>query len=153
MTIALDVWHVVFQFLHADAAASVRLLGAMAQLWREKKDQRDFWVRMESRLPNHQRYLAYKAANKHLGIRRRVMSWTHYCDSPCSRCRTDLFMVCTGTFPVRLKLCYACKNHALISEPALHYWFPYWKKPFRFCWIPTASGLRVRHYAFRDLKF
>lgn len=156
MTLPQELWDNVFFHLNADPLASIRLMRAAAHLWRMQRNNKEFWVRMESLLPNHNRYLAYKAVNKHLGIQKRVLAWANYCDSGCSKCQVDLFGMCTGTFPVRLKLCYKCKGHELIAETALDTWFPYWRaapgrKSLRYCWVTLPSGQKTRHYASRDI--
>ena len=151
-----EIWDIVFGHLHFSALASVRLLVTSRHLWLSKKDDAAYWQHIETILPHHIHYEAFRAMHKHMGLRRRVLAWASYCDSGCSACKAPLFGLCTGTFSVHMKLCYKCKHRNLVSDWELNRYTPYalalaFRSRLRFCWIPYPSGERVRHYRRKDI--
>ena len=146
-----ELWDIVFRHLHFHALASVRLLVTMRHLWVSKKHDLAYWQHMESILPHHSHYEAFRAMHKHMGTWRRVLAWASYCDSHCSMCKVPLFGLCTCTFAIQVKLCYKCKGSVLISEWEISRYMPHalvlaLRTKLRYCWIPYPNGERVRHY-------
>ena len=151
-----ELWDIVFQHLHFSALASIRMVVATRQLWVAKKHDAAYWQHMETILPHHSHYEAFRAMNKHMGLRRRVLAWASYCDGGCNSCKTSLFGICTATFPLRMKLCYQCKQHNVISEWELSRYVPHalllaLRSDLRYCWIAFPSGERVRHYKRKEV--
>jgi len=146
-----EIWDHVFSFVLSDSMAAIRLLLAKRHLYFEYKYNHAFWTVVEAGLPHQHHYASYKAVNKHLGLRRRVVSWAKYCDSRCSKCKCDLFGHTTGTFALMVKLCYGCKSRELISEPEIQRYLPaampLVHARLKYCWVPWGSRhIPTRHY-------
>jgi hypothetical protein len=146
-----ELWDIVLGNLLSDSTATVRLILAKRRFYYEKKGDIQFWSILEAGLPHQNQYRAYKALNKHMGITRRVIAWTLYCDANCSLCRNILFGQATGTFALKIKLCHSCKSRELVSEfflqknlPAV---IPIIPARLKFCWLPHGiNNLPMKHY-------
>ena len=152
-----EIWDMVFKHLHFSALASIRMVVSCKHLWVAKKHDVAYWQHVETILPHHSHYEAFRAMNKHMGLRRRVLAWASYCDSGCNMCKISLFGFCTATFPIRMKLCYNCKHNSLISEWELGRYAPHalllaLRSDLRYCWIAFPSGERVRHYRRKEVQ-
>lgn len=131
-----------------DAMSSLRLVRASKSLWIKYKYESLFWISLEADLLFQGKYMAFRAVNKHLGCRRRVLKWSTYLESPCSRCDCPLFHICTGTFPINLKLCNNCQSANLITEEAIARYIPYYlvlevRRRVKYCWIVNIYNRRV----------
>jgi len=140
-----ELWPAVLDHLQNDGPASVRLVTAVASLYRAKKSDREFWKRAELMVRHWARYMAFRSLNSHLGLQRRVMSWVFYCDSRCNVCGCNLFGQCTGTFPLRVKLCRSCCVSHLISERELCHTvnvgtLQYIRFTFKYCYIAMSDN-------------
>lgn len=148
-----EIWELVFDNIQTDALATVRLMLAHRHLYYKYRDDQSMWMSLETLLPHPSRYMAYKAVNKHMGVARRVISWATYCDSVCCICNVDLYGKCSGTFALRVKLCYPCKCKILISEEEVCLLgMPPLPPSIRYCWLPHGPKHRnVKHYLRKEV--
>ena len=131
-----------------DAMSSSRLVRASKSLWFKYKYESLFWISLEADLLFQGKYMAFRSVNKHLGCRRRVLKWSTYLESPCSKCDCSLFHICTGTFPINLKLCNNCQSAHLMTEEAISRYIPYYlvlevRRRVKYCWIVNIYNRRV----------
>lgn len=136
-----ELWPVILDMIQGDARASVRLIAAVAALYRAKRRDRFFWERLEFCLPHYSHYQCFRNINRHLGLQRRIMSWVFYCDSPCKGCRRSLFGQSTGTFPLKAKYCTKCWSSHLVGERELHYrgYYLRYYPGVNFCMLPLYN--------------
>ena len=144
-----DVLDIVFE--HCDVPSKLRLSRAVRSVWKKIRYDVFFWLYAETLLPNQYRYIAFRAIHQHMGIKRRCITWSHYCDMDCSGCGLDLFGVCTGTFGLRKKFCLVCQRQYLVAETELQSWVPQWslyrvREVLTYCWLPNRYNYNVRHY-------
>jgi len=139
MTHIVEIWQIVLHHLHDDAHASVRLMMAVPGLF---PTSNVYWIRLEASLQHRHYYSLFCKLNKHLGVARRVVSWAAFCDGRCNACLLDMHGECTATFPLRTKLCPACRHRLLVCEWALPWAVPH----ARYCWLHVDGGRKARFF-------
>jgi len=144
-----DIFEIILK--HCDAVSSVRLVRAIKYFYVSKKTDFNFWTQLEARMPHFNKYNMYKIINKHMGVRRRILSWTSYFDAPCSLCHLPLFQTCTDTFPLRLKLCNNCRQDHIITEEVISRYLPFYvilnvRQNVNYCFLMNNNNRKVRSY-------
>jgi hypothetical protein len=139
--------------MKCDVLASARLIRASKALWNKYKYETLFWVALETDLLFVSKYIAFRAMNKHLGCRRRILKWTSYLDNPCSHCKCDMFLMCPPTFPIHVKLCNNCLSTQLITEDSFNRFVPYYivlemRHKLKHCWITPNQNTTRRVCAY-----
>ena len=126
-----EIWFIVHKFLQTDARASCRLLLAKRSLFQAFWNEISFWSSLEHFVSHRNQYRAFCNLNKYIGVRKRVLGWSRFCDKNCSRCNCSLFGICVGTFPLRQKLCFSCSFQWLTPRP---------RPGARYCWLKDEHG-------------
>lgn len=134
-----EIWQIIWH--HTDPMAKIQLILAHKQFFLLFWDNMDFWKSVEPYMVLKPHYEAFKSIHKHMGVRKRVLRWLAYCRDPCHGCNMELFRICTGTFPLGIKLCYGCKCTNLISEQETH-----GRLPLPYCWLPVTHGRKIQFY-------
>lgn len=136
---------------HCDAMSAVRLVKSSKQLYYQKKKDNNFWLNIEFQMLYQNRYSVYRLVHKHMGVRRRVLAWTSYLEAPCTLCRHNLFLTCTNTFPLNLKLCNNCKSDHIMTEDVIKRYLPFYvllniRRNVRYCFLTNDNNVRTRSY-------
>ena len=134
-----------------DSMSSIRLLKASKTLWYMFKYESLFWISMEADLLFQSKYMAFKFVNKHLGCRRRVLKWATYLESQCTLCNLPMFQICSGTFPINMKLCNNCQSDHLITERVISRYVPYYvildmRKKVKYCWLFNDNSRKMAYF-------
>ena len=152
-----EIWHMVLHNLADDARASVRLLRAVRDLYMATKNDAKFWAGLETSMRRHPVYGVFSRYIGHLGLRRRILLFSGFCDAPCFGCRAELFGICCNTFATGKKYCSRCKNVYMISEIQLTrripiYWIAIMRTQLRHSWMPASAQHKQRFFLRADVN-
>ena len=142
---------IVLRHLQADARSSIRLLRAVRDLYVSQRENGQYWKQLELGLFHVPQYQIFRKYVGHLGVRRRLLLWTGFCDAPCFSCRTPLFGICCGTFAVGRKFCSGCRYREMVSEVELSRrvplaWIVDMRKGLRHAWLDSLHGSKQRYF-------
>ena len=146
-----EIWQIVLDHLHSDARSSIRLLRAVGSLYRSHKQDGGYWKALELSLYPSSQYQLFRKYIGHLGVRKRLLLWSGFCDAPCFHCRVSLFGVCCSTYAVGRKFCSGCRNLNMVSESELSRripitWISWMRTELRHCWLEYQPKVRQRYY-------
>jgi len=151
-----EIWHMVLHNLVDDARASVRLMRAVRDLYTSMKHDTKYWAQLEASMRRQGVYSVFCRYIGHLGLRRRILLFAGFCDSPCFGCKAELFGVCCNTFAVGKKYCSGCKNMYLVSEVQLSrtvsiYCIAVMRTRLRHSWMPASTPFKQRFFLRADV--
>jgi hypothetical protein len=146
-----EIWQIVLGHLHDDARSSVRLVRAVGSLYRMHKGDGCYWKTLERSLYPSSQYQLFRKYIGHLGVRKRLLLWSGFCDAPCFVCRVPLFGVCFSTYAIGRKFCSGCRNSAMVGESELSRripitWIAWMRAELRHCWLEHQPRVRQRYY-------
>lgn len=146
-----ELWQIVLCNLTEDARSSIRLMRAVGSLYRSHRADGSYWKKLELSLYPHSQYQLFRRYIGHLGVRKRLLLWSGFCDAPCFVCKVPLFGVCCSTYAVGRKFCSGCRNQQMVGESELSRqipiaWIACIRAGLRHSWLEYKPGVRQRYY-------